>query len=85
MPYCNIRKFIFIHIPKTGGSSIERKLNLEHTENGFETKDNIAIQHSDWNYYNTLFGKEKFNKYLKFSVVRNPLYKNYIRIFLYTK
>lgn len=82
MPYCHNRKFIFIHIPKTGGTSIEYKLNLGHIENGFEIKDNIAYQHSDYNYYKILFGEEKFNKCLKFSVVRNP-YTRIISSFFY--
>jgi hypothetical protein len=82
MPYCHNREFIFIHIPKTGGTSIEYKLNLGHIENGFEIKDNIAYQHSDCNYYKSLFGEEKFNKYLKFTIVRNP-YTRIISDFFY--
>lgn len=72
MPYCTQKEFIFIHIPKTGGTGIESKLNLGHEENGFIIKDNIAYQHSNYQYYKNLLGEENFNKFLKFSVVRNP-------------
>jgi len=33
MPVCHKRGFAFIHIPKTGGSSISKMLDLEHKEN----------------------------------------------------
>lgn len=33
MPICHNRKLIFVHIPKNGGTSIEKSLNLEHLEN----------------------------------------------------
>lgn len=72
MPFCKERRFIFIHIPKTGGTNIEWKLNLGSEKNGFIIKDNIAYQHSNYKYYKQLFGENIFNEYLKFSVVRNP-------------
>jgi len=48
---------------------------LGHVENGFEIKDGTAYQHSNYKYYKNLFGEQKFNNYLKFSIVRNPYTK----------
>ncbi len=38
MPIDNINKFIFIHIPKVAGTSIEKALNIygNHSEYSFE-------------------------------------------------
>ena len=62
---------IFIHIPKTGGSSIELALGLMKTTNGFGIHKNKAQQHFTWADY-----KKKFNRVFdisfKFSVCRNP-------------
>ena len=81
MPYCTKREFIFIHIPKTGGTSIEYKLDLGHIENGFIIEDKISFQHSDYTYYQNLFGY-LFKKYTKFTVVRNP-YTRIISAYFY--
>ena len=60
-------KFIFIHIPKTGGTSIERRFVpfAGHDEHEVSYKHDSAIQM-----------KQKFSQewkdYFKFSIVRNP-------------
>ena len=76
MVWCNKKKIIFIHIPKTGGSYIECKLGLNNPKNGFKkakynNKDK-AFQHFTWEQYNSKLLPEKFNLYFKFSVCRNP-------------
>lgn len=38
MPICHNKKLIFIHIPKTGGSSIEKSLDIQHIESLYSHK-----------------------------------------------
>lgn len=56
----NKHRCIFIHIPKTAGISVSVSL-LE------ESIGNMSAL-----YYQSLFGKEDFNKYFKFAFIRNP-------------
>lgn len=63
---------IFIHIPKTGGSSIFETL--------FSKKSNGHIR---WNQYKQANNK-KFQKYFKFAVVRNP-WDRLVSAFFYLK
>ncbi|MCX6722123.1 MAG: sulfotransferase family 2 domain-containing protein [Candidatus Staskawiczbacteria bacterium] len=51
--------FLFIHVNKTGGSSIEKVLNLE-------TRHITALE------YKEKLGEDIFNSLFKFSFVRNP-------------
>ena len=55
-------KFIFIHIPKTGGTSIERF---------FKNRPNRMLKHKTAQDY-ALENPRIWNQYLKFTVVRNP-------------
>tara|TARA_Y100001938_G_C8047104_1_gene409549 strand:+ start:318 stop:914 length:597 start_codon:yes stop_codon:yes gene_type:complete len=78
MPISHTHKFVFVHIPKTGGSSIEKFFNIH----GVDNKGNNTVFNSD-----IMFGNgsqhftykkilEKSNKnlstYFSFSFVRNP-------------
>ena len=69
-------KMIFLHIPKTGGTSIEKSLNLLNIYNGYGiNKKNKAMQHFDSHEYKKHLGKEKYNQYYKFTIIRNPYEK----------
>lgn len=54
-------KIIFIHIPRTGGTSIRRLFDFPL--NGFQNYGHKIKQS---------MGEEVYNKYYKFSIVRNP-------------
>jgi len=70
-------KCVNVHIPRTGGSSIEMMITGKTMENA---------DHRTIHYYRKQFNKV-FDDYFKFSFVRNPwskmvshyIYKNYIR------
>lgn len=53
-------KLIFIHINKTGGSSIEKVFNYE------------GIKHERPDQLKELIGEDKWEDYFKFTIVRNP-------------
>ena len=74
---------IFIHIPKNGGASIERLIwrDEEFTEEnlwlGFKSGDRNAyqtggLQHLFAQNVKKAVGAEKYERYFKFSMVRNP-------------
>jgi len=82
----NNKKFIFVHAPKTGGSSIEKCLNKFLEEKiiieGKNTKVRGKLTNPLENSYNSLkhatctelikqYG-DRFDKFYKFSVIRNP-------------
>lgn len=67
------KNFIFIHIPKTGGSSISKKIRKYGIY--YQGKlYNISIynKHVTAFYLYKTLGPEQFNKYYKFTIVRNP-------------
>ena len=73
MVVCHEKKCIFIHIPKTAGTSIEQFLR-EKNKNDLEfigLKNNRSMQH-----YRAIELKIQlgyiFNLYYKFSIIRNP-------------
>lgn len=69
------RKIIFIHIPKTGGTTIEnymKTIDKPIFYGGYGKLKNIIFQHLNYKNYIKFFGKEEYNKFIKFSIVRNP-------------
>jgi len=69
------KKIIFIHIPKTGGTTIEsymEKLNKPIFIGGYGILRNVVYQHFNYKDYIKFFGHEEYNKFIKFTIVRNP-------------
>lgn len=71
------KKYIFIHIPKTGGTTVEKSLSCQKHENGFMIPQFIqtmmkASQHFIWSDYVNHLGQQVYDSYLKFTIVRNP-------------
>jgi len=59
------KKFIFIHINKTGGTSVQKSLN-EYWDHR-PKKNHYPVKHVIES-----IGKKKYKKYFKFCIVRNP-------------
>jgi chondroitin 4-sulfotransferase 11 len=80
MPICHNRKFIFVHIPKNAGSSVEVTLGIYRKEFMVESKDSIvedgisySLQHlTATQLTEHELTKPFFKNYFKFSFVRNP-------------
>lgn len=79
-------RFLFVHIPKTGGNSIQKAL-IPYSEDQITTHlpfqdgiDRFGIQNSDYPYhkhatlreYKNLIPKKIYSPLTKFTVVRNP-------------
>jgi chondroitin 4-sulfotransferase 11 len=68
------RRFLFVHINKTAGTSIEHALNAYGRKKINDITSNVKFKHSQHfilNEYKEYLGVE-YNKYYKFTVVRNP-------------
>ena len=77
MPVSKKHKFKFIHIPKTGGSSVEIVFNLQHKENLYVPRFThkiegciFAPQHFTHSLVNSF--SPEFKDYFSFTIVRNP-------------
>ena len=85
MVWCDKNKIIFVHIPKTGGTSIESYLNLKTKDKakfekiGYGVKifnnKKKALQHLTADEIKNFIGTDKFNKMFSFTIVRNPYSK----------
>ena len=73
MVWCGKKQIIFVHIPKTGGTTVENYLELMKGINGYGVIKNTAFQHFNWKDYLTLLGEDIYLNYFKFSIVRNPI------------
>jgi hypothetical protein len=65
----NSQKFIFVHIPKTGGTSIEKLFN--NSFYGWDKKHCLWKQHCSIHQMQSVYGID-IDNYYKFSIVRNP-------------
>lgn len=78
MPISHKHKIIFIHIPKTGGTSIENTMGIGNKKNIFDKNvlfgrdKNYEAQHLFSSEIKKIVGKPIYNSYFKFSFVRNP-------------
>jgi hypothetical protein len=72
MVWSHKKQFIFIHVPKTGGTSIERSLKMTNGTNGHGVVRNLALQHLTANEIKHILGEETFNQYTKISICRHP-------------
>lgn len=59
-------KFIFIHIPRTGGTSIEQQFSYDGDRSGDGKK------HWNLDQYKEALSNEQFDNYFKFTFIRNP-------------
>ena len=69
------KKLIFVHIPKTGGTTIENVMELDkgHIGCGFGEFNGKALQHLTFHEIKKILGDETFDKYEKISIYRNPI------------
>jgi len=71
MPYNDHLKTVFLHIPKTGGTTVKRLLGIRQ----FNSENPEVIpspQHLTCALLRTEMGCEKYDSYFKFTFVRNP-------------
>ena len=68
------QKFIFVHIPKTGGSSIELTIcpNTSIAGNHTGKLNNTTFDGKHWTYKQINLQTPNINTYFKFTIVRNP-------------
>ena len=72
---CHDKRCIFIHIPKTAGTSIEYSFNKVKLK-GNKVKKHPKTKHHTLEQYKDQF-PEEFNSYYKFTIVRNPWEREY--------
>lgn len=71
MPYSDDKRAIFLHIPKTGGTTIRRIFNLEHLHDT-NPATRPSPQHLTCRLLRDRIGSEKYADYYKFTFIRNP-------------
>jgi hypothetical protein len=84
MPVNHSLKIVFVHIPKTAGTSIEFALGMhsgineiglvyqKHIEQNNNTLFGMGLQHLTAYKIMKSLGEELYSSYYKFSVIRNP-------------
>lgn len=71
MPYCDQKKAIFLHIPKTGGTTIKGLLKLPKLSSS-DPSIRPSPQHLTCALLKDKIGQEKYEAYYKFTFIRNP-------------
>lgn len=73
MIYCENKKFLFVHVPKTAGTSIRSLLQKSYTNiiNGSFVKGDWNYHHAKASDFKKHFG-DKWDNIYKFAFVRNP-------------
>lgn len=71
----DVNKIIFVHVPRTSGTSIEASLNCS------DSNYNNIDKHSTAQQIHEAVGQEKWGQYFKFSITRNP-YDMVVSLFL---
>lgn len=76
MPISDEHSIIFLHIPKTGGSTIENLLDIREAGDNFfcgtYVTSDITPQHYPYKKLRSLVPPGKWDTYFKFTIVRNP-------------
>ena len=63
MVWSHEQKIIFVHIPKTGGTTVENYLDLMKCMQGYCVIKNVGMLHFNWNDYNVAFQHFNWNDY----------------------
>jgi len=79
MPYSAKHKLVFIHVPKTGGTSVEVMLGMRNTRSlwkhysNTDTECDTVPQHWPASRLRIALGEHVWKDSTKFAIVRNPL------------
>lgn len=71
MPYCDDKQVIFLHVPKTGGTTIKRLFGIDQLDDP-DPGIRPSLQHLTCELLRQQIGSEKYDGYYKFAFVRNP-------------
>jgi len=70
--HCENPKFVFIHIPKTGGSSLKSIISSKCNIKGFKVDGELITWHGKSHSKFTKIDKQTYDNYFKFTFVRHP-------------
>ena len=83
MPVSDKYKCILLHVPKTGGSSIEKLISpITFFNPKYSPNEKYTPQHLTYSELRAKLPDEKWQTYFKFAFVRNPWDKSCFRLFL---
>lgn len=71
MPYDDEKRVIFLHVPKTGGTTVKRAFNIRKLDDPDPTV-RPSPQHLTCDLLRDHIGDDKYWSYYKFAFVRNP-------------